>query len=331
MSIRPTIDWSPLAEIIDQHRSFLITSHCRADCDALGSELGMARLLEALGKQTLIVNGDELPDHIAFLDTEDRVRVVGLTAPLESLRGFEVLVIVDTSARAQLGPMLEVVDNFAGPRVIIDHHLSSDDLGAVVFRDVQAEATGRLILELADHLKVELTRPMADAMFAAIATDTGWFRFSSVNELTFRALARLVEAGASPPEMFAQLFEQHSLPRLHLRGRIFSHVTPECDGRLMWTYVTAEDFSETSAQQADTEDSINGLLSVAGVEAAAMFVELQPQLTKVSLRSRGALDVRAVAEQFGGGGHQAAAGITLYLARQDAQQAVLDALRGAMT
>ncbi len=318
------IDWQPLAEIIKAHQRFLITSHVRADCDAVGSEVALALVLESLGKQTLIVNGDAVPEHIEFMDPERRVRVAGLTAPLEALRGFEAAIVVDTSAWSQLGAAAEVVRSFRGVRVVIDHHVSADDMGATVFKDSTAEATGRLILELAEFLGVAITPEMAAPLFAAIATDTGWFRFPSVTEKTFTALAKLVAAGASPTKTFSQLYEQHSLPRLLLRGRILDHVSAECGGRLLWTYVTAEDFRETEAQKTDTEDAINMLLAVAGVEAAVMFVELEPGLTKVSLRSRGTFDARAVAEQFGGGGHKAAAGVTFEGAREEVQRAILD-------
>lgn len=325
-----SINWQPLVDLIGRHQRFLITSHCRADCDAVGSEIGLALALESLGKHARIVNGDALPEHIAFMDPDDRVGELGTSAPLETLRGYDALVIVDTSAWGQLGPMADVVRGFAGELVVIDHHIESDDLGATVFRDETAEATGRLILELCDALDVEVSPAMAAPLFAAIATDTGWFRFSSVTAATFQALAKLTDAGAKPPALFSQLYEQHSLARIHLRGRILNNVTPECDGRLMWTYVTMDDFGSTGANRTDTEDAINALLTVAGAEAAAIFVELESDVTKVSLRSRSDFDVRAVAEQFGGGGHRAAAGITYRGPRDEAQTAILDALRAGL-
>ena len=325
------IDWRPLVELIDKCQTFLITSHVRADCDAIGSEVALAQILEARGKQALIINGDEVPEHIEFMDPQRRVRVVGASAPLEALRGgFDAFIIVDTSAWGQLGRTAEVLRNFTGPRVVIDHHVSHDDMGALVFKDPTAEATGRLILELAEALDVPLTPEIATPLFAAIATDTGWFRFSSVTAETYTALAKLTAAGASPAKIFSQLFEQHTLPRLLLRGRILSHVTPDCDGRLMWTYVTEQDFAECDANRTDTEDAINSLLTVAGVEVAVLFVELEPGVTKVSLRSRSDFDVRAIAEQFGGGGHRAAAGISYQGEREAAQQAILDAVRERM-
>lgn len=325
-----SIDWQPLVEIINEHQSFVLTSHCRADCDAVGSELALAQILESLGKQVQIVNGDAVPAHIRFIDPQNRVQVLGEDVQAVELMKLDALIVVDTSAWGQLGPMAEVVKFFPGARAVVDHHVCSDDLGAMVIRDDTAEATGRLILELAEVLEVEVTPEIARPLFAAIATDTGWFRFSSVKEKTFRALAKLVAAGASPPNIFSALYEQHSLARLYLRGRILGNVVSDVDGRLMSTHVTHQDFVETGANKTDTEDAINTLHTVAGSEVAVLFVELEENVTKVSLRSRTDFDVSAIAGGFGGGGHRAASGITFDGNLKGAQKAVLDALRLAM-
>ncbi len=326
-----SIDWQPLLEVISSNQSFLITGHCRADCDALGSELGLAQVLESLGKRVRIVNGDEVPRHIEFIDPQRRIEMLDreVTGP-EVLLDLDVLIVVDTSAWGQLGPMADVVRQFAGKKIVIDHHVSEDDMQALVFKDATAEATGRLILELASVLEVTITPEIAMPLFAAIATDTGWFRFSSVTEKTFTALARLVAAGASPPAVFSALYEQHRIGRLLLRGRLLQHVKAETDGRLLWTEATLEDFHESGAERTDTEDVINLLLTVAGTEAAVMFVELDETMTKISLRSRGDFDVCQIARQFGGGGHRAAAGITFEGSLAMARTAVLDAMRQAM-
>ena len=325
-----TIDWQPLKEIISRHDSFLLTSHRRADCDAVGSELALAQILESLGKEVQIVNGDEVPEHIRFIDPDGRVRELGRNAVPAELAKIDCLVVVDTCAWSQLGPMAEVVRSFPGKRVVIDHHESQDDLKAEVFQEVTAEATGRLILELAEALGVEITAEIALPLFAAIATDTGWFRFSSVTDETFLALAKLVAAGVSPPAVFSSLYEQHSLARIHLRGRILEHVVADCGGRLMSTHVTRADFHETGANTTDTEDVINTLLTVAGSEVAVLFVELNKEITKVSLRSRSTFDVCAIAAKFGGGGHRAAAGVTFAGPLDAARQSVLDTLRVAL-
>ncbi|TWU27844.1 DHH family phosphoesterase [Bythopirellula polymerisocia] len=320
-----TIDWLPLQKIIEQHQSFLLTSHCRADCDALGSELAMAAILEQFGKNVRIVNGDEVPRHISFIDPSGRVETLGSGVSADDLLDIDVLMVLDTSAWVQLGPMADVVKRFSGTRVVVDHHVSQDDMQATVFKDSATEATGRLVLELCNAINATVTPSIAHQLFTAIATDTGWFRFASVTEETFQALAQLVAAGANPPQIFASLYERHTLARLKLRARILENIETFSGGRLMATQVYQQDFAETGAEPADTEDVINTLLTVEGSQVAVLFVELK-RITKVSLRSRTEFDVRAVAEQFGGGGHKAAAGIAYEGSLAEARAAVLKVL-----
>ena len=325
-----SVDWSRLVGIVERGERFLLTSHMRPDCDALGSELGLAGALEALGKQVMIVNGDAVPPHLAFIDPEGKIEVLGRDRTPDEAAAVDVVVVLDTSAWAQLGPMADVLRATGAQKVVIDHHVSQGDLGAESFQDPQAEATGRLVMEAAAALGVALTAEMAAPLFAAVATDTGWFRFSSVCGETFRAAGRLVEAGAEPQAIFSALYEQNSLARLRWRGRILSGVESELDGRLMIASVRAADFEATGAGRSDTEDVVNMLLTIAGSEAAAIFQEQPDGRIKTSLRSQGALDVRQVAEQFGGGGHRAAAGVMLDGPMDAAKQTILDAVRNAM-
>jgi len=302
------IDWRPFVELVKQHKSFVLTSHMRPDCDAIGSELALALALRAIGKQVQIVNGDAVPPHIAFIDPQHDVLVVGRDVPAADVRP-DVLVVLDTSAWAQLGPMADVVRESSAKKIVIDHHVSQDDMSALVFKDTDSEATGRLVLSAIDALGVAVTPQIASPLFTAIATDTGWFRFNSVTALTFAAAGRLVHSGAKPADVFAALYEQNTLARLHLQGRILNAAKTELDGRLIYSAATPRDLAETGAEATDTEDVVNRLLGVAGVEVGLLFLELGPDETKVSLRSRTGFDVRQVAEQFGGGGHAAASGV----------------------
>jgi len=280
----------------------------RPDCDAIGSELGLALALRSLGKVARIVNGDSVPPHIAFIDPKNDVLVLGRDIQPNEVEA-DVLIVVDTSAWGQLGPMADVVRNSTAKKVVIDHHVSQDDMSATVFKDVESEATGRLILGAIDALGAAVTPQIAEPLFAAIATDTGWFRFKSVSALTYAAAGRLVHSGASPSATFTALYEQNTLARLHLQGRILTAAKTEVDGRLIYSGATPKDLAETGAEATDTEDVVNRLLGITGVEVALLFLELGPDETKVSLRSRTDFDVRKVAEQFGGGGHTAASGV----------------------
>ncbi len=323
------IDWRPFTKLVHESNSFVLTSHMRPDCDAIGSELAMALALRSLGKEARIVNGDDVPPHIAFIDPQHDVLVLGRDVSAAEMT-CDIHMILDTSAWGQLGPMAEVIRSTKAIKVVIDHHVSEDDMGAVTYKDTTAEATGRLVLEAIEALGVTVTPAIAVPLFAAIATDTGWFRFNSVSEETFQAIARLVAAGAKPAALFAELFEQNSLARLLLQGRILSNVQSDLGGRLLYTAITQVDLREAGAEATDTEDVINRLLSVKGAEVALLFLELGPQETKVSLRSRSSLDVNQIAGQFGGGGHKAAAGVRFKGPLDAAVVAVLAATRRAM-
>jgi phosphoesterase RecJ-like protein len=324
------IDWDRFVALVHKHRRFLLTSHMRADCDALGSELGMASVLESLGKSALIVNGDAVPPHIGFIDPDQRIRVLHRDIAPDALSDRDALLVLDTSAWAQLGPMADIVRSFHGTKMVLDHHVSEDDFGAQTFKDASAEATGRLVVEAAEALGVELTRQMATPLFAAIATDTGWFRFSSVNTRTFSAAAHLVEVGAVPARIFTELYERNSLARVRLHGRILASAESCCNGIAIHSSARAEDFHATGAELTDTEDVVNRLLTVAGVRCAAIFVEVSPEKTKISLRGREGVDVRVIAERFGGGGHTQAAGISIARPLAEAKTVVLDAMRNAL-
>jgi phosphoesterase RecJ-like protein len=302
------IDWRPFVDTVREHNSFVLTSHMRPDCDAIGSELAMALALRVLGKKAQIVNGDAVPPHIAFIDPQHDVLVLGRDLQSADVRP-DVLMVLDTSAWGQLGPMADVVRNSTAKKIVVDHHVSQDDMSAVVFKDTSAEATGRLVLAAIDALGVAVTPEMATPLFAAIATDTGWFRFNSVSALTYAAGGRLVHSGANPSAIFSSLYEQNTIFRLYLQGRILSATKTELDGRLIYSSATLQDLAETKAEATDTEDVVNRLLGVAGVEVALLFLEMGPEETKVSLRSRNGFDVRQIAEQFGGGGHAAASGV----------------------
>src|SRR6186713_1833535 len=136
-----TINWPRFAEIIRAHQRFLLVSHIRPDCDALGSELGMAAILEAIGKQVRIVNGQATPPNLAFIDPQKRIGVIGQSVQPAELADIDALMILDTSAWAQLGPMSDFIRAFGGKKIVVDHHVSADDLSAQQFKDTAAEAT----------------------------------------------------------------------------------------------------------------------------------------------------------------------------------------------
>ena len=318
-----SIDWPLFVKLISSAQRFVLISHVRPDCDALGSELGMAGVLESLGKHVRIVNPDPTPPNLKFIDPDLRIQQIGRDIQPAELHDADTFMILDTSAWGQLGAMGDVFRQSKAQKLVLDHHVSSDDLGAVLFKDPKAEATGRLVCDAAKQLGVKLTEPMAVPLLAAITTDTGWFRFPSTLSTTFHTAAELLEAGARPQQLYRHLFEQDSLARLHLLGRMLSKATMLCNGRLIYSSVLQPDFNEVGALSSETDDFINYLLRVRGTRVAVLFSEVRPQVFKVSFRSRGIVDCSSIAEEFSGGGHRAASGATLEGTWEEVQTLVL--------
>ena len=305
------MDWTILKKVIDENDSFLITSHVRPDADALGSELGLRAILLALGKKVSIINASAPPANLSFMNPPGVILKLNDTVTKANVPKTDVVVIVDTSAWQQLGNMADVIQASTAKRVVIDHHVSSDEMGAIELKDVTAAATGELICEAAAAFGIEFDEDTANWLYAAIATDTGWFRFPSTTSRTMRISAALIDRGASPHYVFNLVHEQSSLSRVRLGGRVLGRTQSEADGRLVWVQVDAKDMSETGAVPSDTEGLVNQCLTVAGSEAAFIAVELQTSQIKFSLRCRYPHDVASLAEQFSGGGHKLASGATL--------------------
>ena len=320
------IDWEPLRKIIDGNRRFVLTSHVRPDADALGSELGMEGLLRGLGKEVRIINASTVPARLQFLDPEKRCLQLGTDVTDEEALDTDVHMILDTSAWGQLAEVGRVFRKTNAIKVVVDHHASSENLGAIDFKDITAEATGALVFQLAEACGWTITPEIAMPLFCALATDTGWFRFPSVTANTLRICSRMIDAGAQPTLLYQQLYERFTLGRVRLSGRVLSRVRMDCGGKLGSTYVRLDDYRETGSEPADTEDLVNECLTIEGTQAACIFIEQTNTQIKVSFRSRVPLDVSRVAEQFQGGGHKQAAGAILPGPLQDAQAKVLAAM-----
>lgn len=325
------IDWTELIERIGASSRILLTAHIRPDGDCIGSAIALSRALRRLGKEARIINGHATPPNLAFLDPDGVIRPVAELSEDERrwVESVDLLLVLDTSSWQQLGGMGDIVKAARCPKVVIDHHESGDDLGAEMLVDKTSEATGRLVLELLRSLGVALDRSISDPLFAAITTDTGWFRFASVNADTFRAAAELVEAGTRPDDLYKFLYEQETLGRIRLVGRALAKTEPHLDGRLMVTAITLEDLDRAGAIPSETEDIVNMTLQVDGSLAAVILVEQRSGGFKLSFRSRCDLDCSLLAKQFGGGGHKKAAGAFLDKPYEEARNAVLAAVTAA--
>jgi phosphoesterase RecJ-like protein len=320
------LDWAALLQTLRDCRRVVLTSHVRPDCDALGSELGMAGILESLGKDVRIVNAQATPANLAWIDPTKKIESLAERVKPADLADRDLLIILDTSAWAQLGAMAEVAKGMRERVLVIDHHVSEDDLSDRWFKDTSAEAAARIVYEIGLRLQVPLTPQIATPLYAGLSTDTGGFRFPSTSGETFRIAARLVDAGASPPTVYRELFEQDTLSRLHLVGRTLAGARTSHEGNVIVSTVRQRDIREVAATPSDTEDLINLTLAVKGTKLAGILIEQPDGRIKVSFRSRGSIDCSRLAGRFGGGGHKAAAGAILAGPFEQAEREVLAAL-----
>jgi len=325
------IEWEPLRQIIEENARFVLSSHMRPDADAVGSELAMAGLLEAKGKTVRIVNPSPLPDSLGFLDPTNRVFSIGKDASANQVLDTDVHIVLDTSAWVQLGEVGQCLRKTTAKKVVIDHHVSADALGAVEFKDTKSEATGALVFQMAEALEYPLNQEIATALFCAIATDTGWFRYSSTTGQTMRIIGRLVDLGVRPDLIFSQLYEQRSAARIKLAGCALSRVTLDFEGQLGYTWVQLADYPATGATASDTDELVNECLTIAGTSSAFIAIEQPNKRVKYSFRSRTNVDVAALAEQFGGGGHKQAAGAILQGTIAETKSKVLAAFKDVLS
>lgn len=322
------VDWTPFVDLVRRHQHFLLTTHVRPDGDGLGSMLALTHALEQHGKQVQLAVASDLPPRYDFLDPERRVQRFRL--PGEAYRKAEAVLVLDTGTWNQLGDFGTFLRDLAVPRLVIDHHLTQDDLGAVRLVDVTAEATGRLIFEAIQSLGGPLTPPAAHALFVALAMDTGWFRHNNTSPATFTLAAALTQAGARPTEAYQCLFEQSSLGRLRLTGLILERLQVAANGKIAYTEIRRDDYEATGAIPQDSEDMINYTRTIAGVEVGLLFMEQPRGGVKVSFRSQARVDVARIAEQFNGGGHRLASGAILQTTLEEARTRVLAAVGTAL-
>ncbi|QVL30026.1 bifunctional oligoribonuclease/PAP phosphatase NrnA [Telmatocola sphagniphila] len=280
-------------------------THVRPDGDALGCELALANALQRLGKETRVVIASVMPPRYNFLDPE-RKTILRFNPADPTNGNYDAIVIVDTGAWTQLGDFGDWMKTAKADKAVIDHHVTQDDLGAVLFQDISAEACGRLIHEAMLALKVPHTKASAEYLFMALAMDTGWFHHERTLQRTFELAGELTKSGANPKELYEILYEQNSPARLKLMGRVLERLVIR--DKIAYSHVLRTDYEELGAVPGDTEDMIDLPRSLAGVEVSLMFMEQPAGGIKISFRSRGKYDVSKVAVKFHGGGHALACG-----------------------
>jgi bifunctional oligoribonuclease and PAP phosphatase NrnA len=287
-----------VAEIHGRQR-FVLASHVRPDGDAIGSQLAMAYALRALGKDVRLVNGDQPPTPLLVFPGVSDIEVRS-----ELKDPGDAVIVMECGDLARTG----VQGLERGFVINIDHHPGNTMYGALNWFDLTAAACGEMVFELIDELGVPLTKEIATHVYIAILTDTGSFHYSNITPRTFEICRRCVEAGVEPPAVARSIFDSNNLGRLKLFGAVLSKMELDGSGRLATVFVDQQLARDCGGTYEDTEGLINLPLTVKEIQAVVFFKENGPDDWRISMRSKGNIDINAVAKQFGGGGHKNASG-----------------------
>ncbi len=308
-----------ILQLLRKGKRFVVCSHARADGDAVGSLLAMGMLLQQMGKRADLVSADRIPDLYRRLPAADAIRI---TSRVDGLCDAAILLECDGPERTGLRGLER---RFL---VNIDHHISGRPFAQINWIDYQAVSTGEMVYRLAREAGAHMTPDMANCLYTTVLTDTGAFCYGSVRESTFALARDLVRAGADPIAIAQQIYFSVPASKLLLLGAALQRLTRE--GRLAWLWITEQDMVRTCAAEEDCEGIVNIVLSIAGIEAAFFLRELPEGRVRVSLRSKGDVNVSAIATRLGGGGHENAAGCTLDGPLARAVQEILRELRSAL-
>jgi phosphoesterase RecJ-like protein len=292
-------------------RRFVVTSHARPDGDGIGSALALGQILRVMGKDAEVVMHDGVPRIYHNLPFADRViqadsvpaNFLGNVAANGTANGTVILLECDSTRRT----LLEGLENFF--LINIDHHASGRNFAHINWIDSSVMATAELVFRLARLACVPVDRDIATCLYTALMTDTGSFMFEGTNEHTFTVARELVLAGADPALCARPIYFGHSTAKLRLLGAALSNLHRE--GMLAWIWVTQEQMTRFGAREEDCEGLVNYALSIADVQVAIFFRELADRRFRISLRSKGEVNVSTVAEYFGGGGHKCASGCSM--------------------
>ena len=301
---------------IQQRRRFLVTSHARPDGDAIGSTLALAQLLRKMGKSAEVVLCDSVP---VIYKPLPQAETIIHSSQVNGDYDAAIILECDSIQRTRLHGL---ESHFL---INIDHHVSSKPFAHVNWIDHTAVATAELVFRLAQAAQVKLTPEIATCLYTALLTDTGSFCYAGTNACTFELAKYLVEHGADPGKIAQSVYFSSPTSKMRLLGAALSRL--ERNGAVTWMSVTRQDMERCGALEEDCEGLVNYALGISGVEVAIFLREVAQERIRVSIRSKGAVNVAEIAEKFGGGGHECAGGFSTEGPVQEAAQRVLSELR----
>jgi phosphoesterase RecJ-like protein len=315
-----------VAESLQGAKVVGLTTHINADGDACGSVAAMARLLPQLGIRARVVNPTPWPSLFSFLldsDVDDQTR-----AGAKALNGLDALIVLDVSDMSRLGMLADQVRKLRIPRIVMDHHVPSDEpAGDLLMDDPSACATGELVYDFAESLGLHIARDTAEALYTAILTDTGGFRYANTSPRCHAIAAALLARGIDPETMYRRIYASVSPGRIFLLRDALHSIGHDPEHGISWISVTADALDQYDVSPEDLDGIVEHPRSILGTRLALFFRDLGYGKVKVSFRSTGDVDVNRFARMFGGGGHAKAAGALIPGGLDNVRDQVLDAAR----
>lgn len=317
-----------LARELRAGRSIVLSTHINSDGDGCGSETALARMLAQRGMTVTIVNPTPWPEMFRFLLGDD-IRMVALAdGGAEVMRSADVIVVLDIADLGRLGKLAEVVRSVDVPKLVIDHHVPSDDPpSAEILTDTSACATGELVYDFAQVLGFDITAEIANSLYVAIVTDTGGFRYSNTSPRCHAVAGQLLAAGVDPEAMYQRIYASMPVGRLTLLREALGTLQVDAEHGLTWLSVAAGAPEKHKVRPEDLEGIAEHARSVAGTRMAIFFRDLGHDRVKISFRTTHGADANEFAHQFGGGGHVKAAGALVEGSLKDVETRVVDAAR----
>ncbi len=313
-----------VVEAIRAHRTFCIVGHIRPDGDCVGSQLGLALALKNEGKQVACWNEDPIPEKYQFLDTEK------LYSKPRDNQAFDCVIATDAASLERTG---KVADCIKQRKVLIniDHHESNTRFGDINWVSPREPSTGELVFRLLKIAKWPITKPIADCLFTAVSTDTGSFQYPSTRPGTYHVAGELVRRGANLAKICDEVYQSYPVSRARLLRQVYNKFRLTHENRIAYFWLKKADFARTGADSSDSEGLIDHIRAIAPVVVACVFEEVEPNLTRISLRSKSdKINVNEIAAQFGGGGHPAAAGARIEGTPLSTQRKVIAVLKKAI-
>jgi phosphoesterase RecJ-like protein len=313
-----------IIETLRESKSICVVGHIRPDGDCVGSQLGLALALKHEGKKVWCWNQDPIPQKYEFLD-QDKT----FLAPKPGMQ-FDCVVATDAASPERFGSVAECITD-RKVFINIDHHESNTRYADLNWVSAREPSTGELIFRLLKIAKWPISKRIADCLFTAVSTDTGSFQYPTTRPGTYHVAGELVRRGADLAKICDEVYQSYPVSRARLLRHVYSHFRLTHQNQIAYFWLRKADFARSGAESADTEGLIDHIRAIAPVVVACVFEEIEPELTRISLRSKSdKVNVNEIAAQFGGGGHSAAAGARIAGTRLSVQRRVIAAIKKAL-